>query len=822
MAPKRTRNERANARMKKTENDVLEDASSNEDDEVQRKRARVAVHSDAEGVILIEDDERMVVERSEESESEGPRHSYSTRRNSKRLQQQNQDPETTGNAQSGSAAVRLGDSDSESAIDSDDINARNGDVCLNGVFCAKRDLLLEQGKRRYYSALMLKTGIVVSLGDFVCVESGDPEVEYIAMIDRVFTVKSVAAKRRCQVRCRWCFRSHEAVSSDGSYFELGHDRAELMISDVFNLNAAHFIKRCVVMKCLPSVTDEEKRKFDQLCRNRAPDEYYIRYVYLHEVGTRILISRIPEDSLNPFRQYAVIQDNGLNKPVWDVLDSRWKDLFPLGEYDNGPFDFEDSLGRGMVQAQPKESREEHDKSAARAALEKIKTVGNSIEAPKDLTAVPTVDRYNLAKKQLQLSSVPDKLECRNEERRIILDFLVSKLENTGEGGVMYIAGLPGTGKTATVLECVRKLQGAHEMGECPPFQFVHVNGMALSDPTQLYRILYNAITGKTVFPAHAGELLEKMFRAQSAKRVCCVLLIDELDQIVTKGIRVIYNMVEWSIRPFSQLVLVSIANTMDLPERLLPRIASRFGTSRIQFAPYSQPQLVQILVSRIADTFVFDPASIDFISQKVAQLGDCRRALHLCSLAVDSAMREWKRFGRSSSPVLVSVKHVDEALVQMALSARVLVSAIRDLPLLAKRVLCQLANLSMIQKDNFGAGASDYIRIDSLCDRVLSFYVGQDRKQASVSRVDVYHVIHQPLQSMNLVHVSTSATEMGSVGDSASTTIKFKSVVRKDRSENALPKVRLLLDVLELKRCFGEDPDPGCALKDPATSGIRR
>ena len=42
-----------------------------------------------------------------------------------------------------------------------------------------------------------------------------------------------------------------------------------------------------------------------------------------------------------------------------------------------------------------------------------------------------------------------------------------------------------------------------------------------------------------------------------------------------------------------------IANTMDLPERLLPRVVSRLGLGRVVFKPYTRQQIVTILTARL-------------------------------------------------------------------------------------------------------------------------------------------------------------------------------------------------------------------------------
>lgn len=51
---------------------------------------------------------------------------------------------------------------------------------------------------------------------------------------------------------------------------------------------------------------------------------------------------------------------------------------------------------------------------------------------------------------------------------------------------MYISGVPGTGKTATVHEVMRCLQHASDMDEIPPFHFIEINGMKMTDPHQAY------------------------------------------------------------------------------------------------------------------------------------------------------------------------------------------------------------------------------------------------------------------------------------------------------------------------------------------------
>lgn len=61
-----------------------------------------------------------------------------------------------------------------------------------------------------------------------------------------------------------------------------------------------------------------------------------------------------------------------------------------------------------------------------------------------------------------------------------------------------------------------------------------------------------------------------------------------------------------------------IANTMDLPEKLLPRIASRMGMQRLCFGPYNYQQLQEIISSRLKGIDAFEKQAIEFASRKVS------------------------------------------------------------------------------------------------------------------------------------------------------------------------------------------------------------
>lgn len=57
-----------------------------------------------------------------------------------------------------------------------------------------------------------------------------------------------------------------------------------------------------------------------------------------------------------------------------------------------------------------------------------------------------------------------------------------------------------------------------------------------------------------------------------------VVLMDELDQLMTTKQDVVYNFFNWPTLVGSKLVVLAVANTMDLPERVMTgRVRSRLG-----------------------------------------------------------------------------------------------------------------------------------------------------------------------------------------------------------------------------------------------------
>lgn len=290
----------------------------------------------------------------------------------------------------------------------------------------------------------------------------------------------------------------------------------------------------------------------------------------------------------------------------------------------------------------------------------------------------TLQIFKELKEKLHTSMRLTSLPCREDEfTSIYLNLETAIQEQTG--CCVYVSGTPGVGKTATIREVTAQLKDLIATNEIQDFDYVEINGLKLLTPQVAYEVLWEKVSGLNVSASNAALLLEQYFKIEEDDplRKPLVVLMDELDQIVTKRQNVMYNFFNWPTYRYLKLIVVAVANTMDLPERVLSnKISSRLGLRRIQFIGYTFEQLGVIIKHRLdmvsrANTkrnrrVLVNEDAVSFASRKVASVsGDARRALTICRRAVEIAEAEFNldaSAADSTEDVNVSISHISKAI----------------------------------------------------------------------------------------------------------------------------------------------------------------
>nr|CCA19433.1 origin recognition complex subunit putative [Albugo laibachii Nc14] len=278
--------------------------------------------------------------------------------------------------------------------------------------------------------------------------------------------------------------------------------------------------------------------------------------------------------------------------------------------------------------------------------------------------------------ELQPYSLTCTLVGREEERSEIFQSIRNAISANGQGAPIYISGLPGMGKTSLVREIIQTLQKETETNVLPKFIAIELNGLQITRVSLTYEILRQKLVKyakeKKKKTSDACSFLEKEFSARNSQRPIIVLVLDEMDFMAIGKSMVLYNLLEWQTYENAKLIIVGIANTMDLPERLAPKIKSRLGSHRISFRSYSSDQLSHIIHHRLQQLAVFEPSAIQYCAKSLAQSsGDVRRVLSVCKLAIQICIARLEQKAKSFDAhemLCVSLDDVQKARNQIAKS----------------------------------------------------------------------------------------------------------------------------------------------------------
>ncbi|TID16241.1 hypothetical protein CANINC_004240 [Pichia inconspicua] len=398
-----------------------------------------------------------------------------------------------------------------------------------------------------------------------------------------------------------------------------------------------------------------------------------------------------------------------------------------------------------------------------------------------------------AKKLLGTGAKLKSLPCREEEFYRLFHELENNIHSQ-KGCCIYVSGTPGVGKTATIREVIKQLSAKLTIdnnGETA-FNFLEINGLKLIKPQQAYEELWRKISGKSASTSNSLNLLQQYFEddtyvSNDKHKLPLVVLLDELDQIVTKNQAVMYNFFNWPTYQNSKLIVVAVANTMDLPERLLTnKISSRMGLSRIQFTSYSYSQLSEIIKHRLQELSKSDKKliiakdAIEFASRKVASVsGDARRSLMICIRAVEIAQNEFFLKSEEERKTLdgnytVTIMHIMKAVNEASSSP--VSGYLNSLSFMSKLVLVSI----LLRKKRLGIAEIQVGEVyDELSNQIQVLLFSELKKQLKA----------EDLQLLDIVFGSGKKKRSGSV-------INTSLFILKDLEENGI----LIIQPLRIER----------------------
>ncbi len=275
-------------------------------------------------------------------------------------------------------------------------------------------------------------------------------------------------------------------------------------------------------------------------------------------------------------------------------------------------------------------------------------------------------------------NIPVFLPCREKEQEIIYNYLKTGLDTKGNYSSLYISGMPGTGKTESINRVIDILY--NELKKDPnnlnKFQLIYINGIEYSNPKNVFNKIYEAIFIKKNNSKSNIKSLDNFFKyrnqynssiyLKNPNNCHIILILDEIDLLIDKSQFLLYNIFNWTTYPNSKFIVTSISNTLDLPNKLLPKVKSRMGNNKLLFKPYTKEELYKIIVSQGINIKNYDEDALKLSSMKVAAVnGDLRRIIKILNKSKEILEEENRDLPKPSYNNIINKFHVLKACSEL-------------------------------------------------------------------------------------------------------------------------------------------------------------
>lgn len=300
---------------------------------------------------------------------------------------------------------------------------------------------------------------------------------------------------------------------------------------------------------------------------------------------------------------------------------------------------------------------------------------------------------------------------------------------------LYITGPPGTGKTAQVEAILRDrfvplILGASKSpalprhasgllntsfyeipnGQVESVAISSINCIAINDPSTIFNKIYMSLAKHPESRSvKTMSDLQQFMESYSKTTTFCVVL-DEMDKLVhsslqdTSSTRTIFELFLLAKLPSIRLVLVGIANSLDMKDRFLSRLNLRrdLMPQTVVFQPYTSDEMYNIVMKRLSslEECVFNPIAVKYAAQKCSgNTGDLRKLFDVLRSSIEVVELERiaiKRRGQdgegnNSPPSKVNLQHVAKVFSQFMNNTSTK-SRVHKLNMQQRTILCAIVH----------------------------------------------------------------------------------------------------------------------------------